>query len=222
MRILVRDSRLYAGQTDRIDELRTQIVKNTKLLNSVDGRLRKNLSAASSRRAYDKIIAGITQYNELAGEVLDLSFAGNTPEFNAAIDKASGLGQKVQARILTYLDDSVRQGQASSDLALRSALGAQRALQIGIVIAIVLAGGLATLLIRNISAILSRMFSETERLTAAALDGNLEARGEIGRVSVEFRPILLGMNQTLDAFLEPVDEAARVLGALANRISQPA
>ncbi len=59
--------------------------------------------------------------------------------------------------------------------------------------------------------------AETRRLTAAAKDGALTTRGNAGAFEGSFRAIVSGVNDTLDAVLSPINEAATVLDRVAER-----
>jgi methyl-accepting chemotaxis protein len=66
------------------------------------------------------------------------------------------------------------------------------------------------------------MVRETEELTAAAQAGNLHVRGDTARVSAEFRPVLEGVNRTLDQVVEPLKVAADCVARLsAGDIPEP-
>jgi methyl-accepting chemotaxis protein len=69
---------------------------------------------------------------------------------------------------------------------------------------------------RCISAV-AAMVSDGTALVDAAVAGRLSERADVGRHSGEFRSILAGFNQTLDAVIAPVQEAQRVLEQLSNR-----
>jgi methyl-accepting chemotaxis protein len=87
----------------------------------------------------------------------------------------------------------------------------------GLVIgAAVLLSLLATAVTRNISKAISTLVFEAQRLSAAAVQGNLHTRGNAELVSLEFRPIVEGVNATLDALINPLNVAANYV----DRISK--
>ncbi|HEU4631273.1 MAG TPA: methyl-accepting chemotaxis protein [Gemmatimonadaceae bacterium] len=54
-------------------------------------------------------------------------------------------------------------------------------------------------------------------ITRAAQAGELTARGDASRFRGSYRELVEGVNRTLDAVMEPIDEASRVLQRLADR-----
>jgi methyl-accepting chemotaxis protein len=61
------------------------------------------------------------------------------------------------------------------------------------------------------------LVADAGRLVEAAVAGRLETRADASRHQGEFRRVVEGVNQTLDAVLQPITEAAGVLERLAQR-----
>jgi methyl-accepting chemotaxis protein len=89
-------------------------------------------------------------------------------------------------------------------------------------LATVLAAGALALLVagvllaRSIRRSLAELGSESARLAGAVTRGELEARADEAAVAAEFRPILAGMNGTMDAFTRPL----KLIGDHLDRISR--
>ena len=79
-----------------------------------------------------------------------------------------------------------------------------------------LAALVAVLLGRSVSRPLAFMVEETARLSAAVADGKLDVRGDASKIDAEFRPIVEGMNATMDAFVAPI----KVTADYVDRISR--
>ncbi len=106
-------------------------------------------------------------------------------------------------------DTAVAQAQTdatSSTIMMFAAIG------VGAVVMIALGMFLA----RTISKVLGALIGESKRLSEAAVDGKLETRGDPELVSLEFRPIVEGVNATLDAVIGPLNVAAEYV----DRISK--
>ncbi|MDD3169205.1 MAG: methyl-accepting chemotaxis protein [Eubacteriales bacterium] len=65
-------------------------------------------------------------------------------------------------------------------------------------------------LIENIKALIE----ETEKLSVSAIEGKLSARGDTSKFKGDFIKVINGINLTLDAVIEPINEAASVLEAM--------
>ena len=64
--------------------------------------------------------------------------------------------------------------------------------------------------------VLRSLVAETSALTAAASEGRLSTRADASRFEGGYRALCTGMNSMLDAVLQPVDESAKVMRALAQ------
>ncbi|MEW5801800.1 MAG: methyl-accepting chemotaxis protein [bacterium] len=69
---------------------------------------------------------------------------------------------------------------------------------------------------RNIAQIISSLLTESDRLTKAAVNGKLNVRGDAEKINFEFRGIIQGVNDTLDAVIGPLNMAAEYV----DRISK--
>jgi methyl-accepting chemotaxis protein len=67
---------------------------------------------------------------------------------------------------------------------------------------------LAFFISKSISKVLAALISETRRLSEATVEGKLQTRGNPDIVSVEFRPIVEGTNNLIDAFVNPINVTA--------------
>jgi len=75
---------------------------------------------------------------------------------------------------------------------------------------------LGGLLAKSISKVLTALIGEAKRLSQAAVEGKLQTRGNPDLVSLEFRPIVEGVNNTLDAVIGPLMVSAEYV----DRISK--
>jgi methyl-accepting chemotaxis protein len=69
---------------------------------------------------------------------------------------------------------------------------------------------------KSISKVLNTLIGEATRLSKAAVDGKLQTRGNPELVSAEFRPIVVGVNATLDAVIGPLNVAAEYVDRISN------
>jgi methyl-accepting chemotaxis protein len=82
--------------------------------------------------------------------------------------------------------------------------------------ALLVVGTFACLIARNVSKMLKVVIGEASRLSGDAVAGKLQTRGNPDLVSREFRPILEGINATLDAVVGPLNVAANYVSRISN------
>jgi methyl-accepting chemotaxis protein len=75
---------------------------------------------------------------------------------------------------------------------------------------------LASLLTRGITRVVRDLSTESDRLKQAVREGRLDTRGNSARVHFQFRGLVEGMNETMDAFLEPYQAAIDAIEGIAH------
>ncbi len=85
-----------------------------------------------------------------------------------------------------------------------------------IIIGMIIAVGMAIYFGRNIGTIINGLLSEINYLSSSAVSGKLDARGNAEKINFEFRPVVEGFNNTLDAVIGPLNMAAEYV----DRISK--
>ncbi|HMZ01309.1 MAG TPA: methyl-accepting chemotaxis protein, partial [Burkholderiaceae bacterium] len=68
--------------------------------------------------------------------------------------------------------------------------------------------------VEQVRANIKALIADTKALSEAAIAGRLEVRAEVDRHQGDFRRIVEGVNGTLDAIVEPLNEAMAVMAAL--------
>jgi methyl-accepting chemotaxis protein len=84
------------------------------------------------------------------------------------------------------------------------------------VISIIFALGISLFFIYNIAGIINGLLHETNRLTQAAVNGQLSTRGDPEHIAQEFRGIVTGVNATLDAVIQPLNVSADYVDRIAK------
>ena len=64
--------------------------------------------------------------------------------------------------------------------------------------------------------VIQKLVDEVERLTQAAVNGDLKVRGNVEQFEGEYQKVIRGFNHVLDAMVQPVNEASVVLQEMAG------
>ncbi|MHB9130113.1 MAG: HAMP domain-containing methyl-accepting chemotaxis protein [Armatimonadota bacterium] len=121
--------------------------------------------------------------------------------------------QEALVRLIDYSQKEAETADVNFD---RDATQARTTSIIVIILGAFLAIGLGIYFTRNLNGILSSVIKETELLTEAAVNGRLDVRGDAEKINFEFRGIVQGINQTMDAVIAPINEASHVLERMAQ------
>ena len=84
----------------------------------------------------------------------------------------------------------------------------------GAIILIALAVGV--IIGRNVNGIIKSILGETKRLVNSASEGNLRERADPDRINFEFRDIVVGINNTVEAITGPLNVAAGCMDRIAK------
>jgi methyl-accepting chemotaxis protein len=209
--ILNADNRQLAlEKVQRIRDLDAELTKDMKGFAST-------IQSPAIQEAYDQLITDIEAYNKLRDKCVELAL---NQQQAAALKLMSGEGTVLNKKANDEIDKllELKVSQASDKANMNSATADKAILTmgwlvgIGTLLAILVAIGLTV----NISSILRSLTAETGRLTEAAIGGRLDTRGDVSRINFEFRDILQGINNTLDAVIGPLNVSAEYV----DRISK--
>jgi methyl-accepting chemotaxis protein len=122
--------------------------------------------------------------------------------------------------VLTTAQTAENESWKASDDAGTTVLGivgnSKMIIVITLIVGVVVVLALGFFIARSIAKVLGALIGEARRLSAAAVAGQLQTRGNAELVSLEFRPIVEGVNATLDAVIGPLNVAAEYV----DRISK--
>jgi len=160
-------------------------------------------------REKDRVVADGVKLDDpkvlaLDRKVMDLTKATRTT-MNACTDKIDEL-IKLNAKLSEEAAAQAESEASWSMAAMSITIGA------GVIAMLVLGVFLA----RSISKVLTTLVGEARRLSNAAVEGKLQTRGNPELVSLEFRPIVEGVNATLDAVIGPLNVAAQYVDQISR------
>ena len=118
-------------------------------------------------------------------------------EERAAIDPAEKALRELQELTGKLAQSSKEQGAVAGARALA---GIAAGIAIGVVLFVVLGAFLG----RKIGKTVNALGGEARKLREAVAQGKLDVRGDVMVVDGEFRPVIEGINETMDAFVKPI------------------
>jgi methyl-accepting chemotaxis protein len=189
-----------------------------RLRSSLD-RLGSFASGAEERQAFADAGAAVRRYEQGIAEVFAASHADATlppARLNQLVAPVKDEIRRVIALadgMATARDEEIRAQSAAVVATRRRITGL---LYVGVAFGIAIGIAAALLVARSVSTIVRGLTSEVERLTAAAVRGSLRERARPGSVTSEFRPLLEGMNATMDAFQKPIEVTAEYVTRIAS------
>jgi methyl-accepting chemotaxis protein len=158
------------------------------------------------------IIAQLQQLMKLVDKANNFKAKASTQAMEACRltqMKSNDLLDKIVKINRDVADESLKQAQSDSSF---STIAMFTAIGLGIAVMVIL----GVFISKSIGKVLKALIGEAIRLSQAAVDGKLQTRGNPELVSQEFRPIVTGVNATLDAVVGPLMVSAEYV----DRISK--
>jgi PAS domain S-box-containing protein len=179
----------------------TGLNKHITKLSRLYGELRKVSLTADDQQRIERADKATQEYLVAAK-----SWVENDTQLHATI--LPGLkkcGETVVATAQTAENDAWK----ASDDAGGSVLGivgtSKTIISVMLIVGVVMATGLGFFISKSISKVLGALIGETTRLSRAAVEGKLHTRGNPELVSLEFRPIVEGVNATIASLVGHID-----------------
>ncbi len=124
------------------------------------------------------------------------------------------VGAGVMKGFIEVIEQTRRDVAASQVRAARSVSSTRLLVLLAILFGAALVAALGVLISRGISNVIKALLTESGKLTQAVEQGKLDVRGDVNTVSFEFRPVVAGVNKTMEAFVKPIQVTADYAGRI--------
>ncbi|MBF0547323.1 MAG: PAS domain-containing protein [Candidatus Riflebacteria bacterium] len=213
---------IHAGDVLRKDNWKSQATSDYEILKAALTKFETNCSAKlTSLRQIEKNPDLLKQIEEV--EKSNLAYAASCRSMFKICEDLAELGKTRLAAAnvaLKTADDSTTYGIEQAKIGAKGAVDSlSDAIKImwgGALSALLFALLMALFLRQNIEGIIAGLMVETKNLIGAAIDGRLDIRADVNKINFEFRPIVEGVNKTLDSVIGPLNVAAEYV----DRISK--
>ncbi|MFC1855334.1 MCP four helix bundle domain-containing protein, partial [Thermodesulfobacteriota bacterium] len=152
---------------------------------------------------FESMLAIADISDQISDKLVHQGLTINHESFNEAMS--------LMDQIILITEEDAKHMIEESDEAVGSAT---TTLVTAIIFGIIIALTLGIFFARNIVKIITGLLEESKMLTDAVESGNLGIRGNVEKINKEFRGIVQGMNDTVDAFVKPIttvsDYVARI------------
>jgi methyl-accepting chemotaxis protein len=209
--ILVQNKTKQADYYNRVIQRREALEKNFPLYE-------KTYISEEDKKNFEAFKSAYKNYMVFADKIIALVKADKKVEaltllYSPEEDKANHDTSKELENVTKLNLDAAKETSDKNIVLANSSVNMSIAL---IVIAVALSTGLLLFLRKNIMQIIDSLLDEAKKLTEAAVGGKLATRGDVGKINFEFREIVKGVNDTLDAVIGPLNVAAEYVDRISN------
>jgi len=220
-------SMIFTSLTDeRFKALQGDYEEN---LQQSEDRLNKYKALASSSQELDifsRYEAARADWEQASRKVIDVKMSGSKDALGKAIELSIGPVSDKFEVMREYINELqelnlaiAEKENAQADSTMKKSL----AILLGtLLVGFLSALAISVLLGRNISGIISSLLAETKQLVDSAVEGRLDTRGNPEKINFEFRGIIEGVNETLDAVINPLNIAADYVDRISKGDIPPA
>ncbi len=171
--------------------------------------LRITQSVIDIEREKDALLASGAKHDDpRIAQIADRGFDGLRRAKSARVDTEKSLNELIRLNN-EYGKTAVQSADAAAN---KNASILMTMMILGVVIAVVVAIAIS----RSVQGALNGLRKEATHLTEAAMAGQLSTRADVMAVPAEFRSIIQGVNETLDAVIAPLNMAAENIEKISN------
>ena len=201
-----------------IAKLQNQIKEDFELMKKNDDVYAKTVVTEQDKKDFQTYLDGKKSTLEYLEKFNALLSAGKKAEatellLGGDLDKAFSV---VEQAIVVLDKSNVESAKQTSDANTAKANKATAMMITVIIIGVLLAGFLGFALTRNVVNIIKSILSEAKDLVESCLAGKLNMRSDPERINLEFRGIVQGMNEILDALIKPLKTSADYVDRIAK------
>lgn len=208
-RVLYRDYVRADDQAEitRLLEKRKEISKE---IAAIVTEYEKSIRTETGRKVFDNYSLARNEFVKDLEILEKLALANKDDEAYAFIDNGnlSKTVIKYEEAMMIMVNHKIKRGKEISDSNTDTAQAASGLMLTLIIFGALLAIALGFLITMNIQKIIKSVIGQTRQLIDAAVAGKLSTRANAKETNEEFREIVVGFNETLDAVITPLNVAA--------------
>lgn len=208
MRVCGRDM-IIAENVEEAQQKYNKFFENSNQFDSVMNLYEKTISDDENRAKFNELKEAHREYIEFVPNYFNLIKAGNIIDAKACL-KGSWVNSNMRVQIAS--DELVKYNIAASEkIATNNSATANRSyitMAIFLILGVILSIIIGLTIAGNILNICHSIIDEIKILSNAAVAGILTKRGNTDNINPEFREIVSGVNETLDALITPLNVAA--------------
>src|ERR1035437_6938979 len=214
MRVFVRDMVLASDQ-EALKENYNAFMSMSVKIDSIMAVYQSTILTDAGHKTFDELVLTKKAYVDCMPEFKAMLNNGKTEEAKAFMrGEWSKVNKKMHAASEALIAQKINVGSEISDNNTAIANTATLIMIILIIISIIIALIIGNAIAGNIQSIIKMLVDQTKILSNAAVEGKLATRGDVEKVNFEFREVVIGVNEMLDAILLPIGEGNRILSLI--------
>jgi len=217
VRCIIRDAIFTAHTQEDIDRCHRLIKDQSAIIDKACEGYQKTFIDKADEDLYKELVDARKDYVAHLNEIIGLLKKDKDTEAVAILTGDGAVSSKAEEDVINKMVlvniDASRKTAANNNVLADSATINMIIVIIG---GIILAFIVGWLIVSNIYNVLGFLVAEAQKLTGAVNEGKLDIRGDAAKTNFEFRGIVQGVNDMIDAFTRPLN----VMAEYVDRISK--
>ncbi len=208
---------IYAKTPEKRAQYKQRIVDLRSEISQKAASYEKTLFTDEGRKLFEDFKKTRVAYGAQLDRMVALTEQGKIDEAVAVLEGEAAVASRNEQNALEeMMRAKTKQGKLIADENTKIANGAIYTMIVLVAVGLIVALGLGFLISSNIKNIIQNLMGEVKNLVDAAVAGKLATRADPEKTNFEFRDITVGINDTLDAVIGPLNVAAEYI----DRISK--
>ncbi len=218
IRVYLRDMVFKAKTHEEKQKYIDKIKESQEGINKELKEYEKTFLSQQDKDYHAKLVGSLKEYMTIGDSCIALQNQGKDSESIALLysEKWGALGTDIAQQFIKMIDLNEKTAKETSEANTAEANRAVLYMVYTIICAIIIAIVLGFLLSKSIYAVINFLVTEAKKLTEAVQNGKLDIRGDVEGTNFEFRAIVKGVNEIMDAFIRPLNVTAEYV----DRISK--
>ncbi|MBF0361290.1 MAG: MCP four helix bundle domain-containing protein [Oligoflexia bacterium] len=201
----LRDMILVKNKSDIIKSMTDQ----EKIIMEDIAEFEKSVIAEELKKGIAKLKNDLKEYLNDRDKIVEFALAGkNEDASNFYYNKMTRIRSEIQSNLKFLRDTTLERAKHRSD---ENTILTSKVINVSMTTAAVIFAFMILMgffISKNISSIITFLLNEARRLKEAAINGQLKTRGDVDNTNFEFKDVVRGINQTLDAVIGPLNVSA--------------
>ncbi|MDD1762511.1 MAG: methyl-accepting chemotaxis protein, partial [Methanothrix sp.] len=200
---------LLAGTTEEKGRCHDQMKAIQSRIDDVGRKYETSLLSENDKNAFTDFKNKMSAYIPYRDKLVELSMAGKTKELDQLLTgDAYKAAADVDSVLNAIMESDVQKARDQSEKNTRTANHASTFMITFLLIGAVLAFLVGMVVSRDVRKILASLMEEVQHLFEATSEGKLATRGDPDKINFQFRGIVAGVNEILEAVIKPLNGAA--------------
>ncbi len=192
------------------------VEKFKKLISEQFSQYEKTFSDENDQKTFDKFRQKYESYLTNFNILINYKLESKNVEADGMVKGLAATAGELNNEIAEIMEINSKEAEKTSKANSELGSFSSKVMISFILLSIFISFVITLFFMKNISGIIKSLMNEAKNLTESVLNGKLDARANSEAVNFEFRPIVEGINDIVNAFVAPINVTAEYIDRIAK------